>query len=104
MKDEGPKLPIDKKWNAIGKNGNIYIISISVKQTEDKLKYPPMGIKSTFTVLMLEEDSESKLKLLIDNHEPFGFHEHTGLPAKVPRESIHASSWQEAWNIFEKKT
>lgn len=42
--------------------------------------------------------------LLIDNHMPFGFHFHPGLPSNHDeREDIHASDWQMAWEIFDRK-
>ncbi len=47
-----------------------------------------------------EEDYE--IVLLIDNHDPYGFHEHPKLPEKHEvRKSIHVWTWQDAWMEFE---
>ena len=74
-----------------------------VEQTKDKDKYPLEGVKSAFKVFKVNDSGEKELVILIDNHRPLGFHEHIGLPEQEPRKEIHASNWQEAWEIFERK-
>ena len=100
-KGKKPHLPIKKTWVA-GSHGDVFIVDVSVNQTTDKSKYPPDGVKSVFKVFRLSENGEKELVLLIDNHKPFGFHEHPDLPSKKPRRAIRAENWQEAWDIFEK--
>ncbi|CBW26607.1 hypothetical protein BMS_1782 [Halobacteriovorax marinus SJ] len=99
-----PKLPINRNWIATGKDGETYLIDVSIKQTDDKNKYPPIGVKSVFRVLQIDSNGEQKLVILIDNHKPFGFHEHDKLPeVHDSREEIHTDDWQGAWTIFEER-
>ncbi len=101
-----PKFPIHKIWVEIDATGRTCIVEIKVEQTNNKATYPPDGIKSVFIVKRENrpggEDFEAVL--LIDNHAPFGFHEHPKLPSDHEfRETVHASSWVDAWDIFEKR-
>ena len=99
---KSPMLPINKVWNATGKDGETYVVDVSVKQTTDKRKFPPDGVKSIFRVFRLNKNGEKELMILIDNHEPLGFHEHDKLPdLHDSRKEICVDDWQEAWRIFE---
>ena len=101
---KSPKLPINRDWRATGKDGEAYVVDVSIKQTTDKDKYPPNGVKSVFRVFKINGNGERELVILIDNHEPFGFHEHDKLPeTHDSREEIHADDWQRAWDIFEER-
>lgn len=102
--DKCPKLPIKKHWIGTGKDGESYAVDVSIEQTTDKIKYPPSGVKSVFRVFKIDSDGERELLILIDNHEPFGFHEHDKLPHKHDsRIEIHTDDWQGAWSVFEKR-
>ena len=96
-------MPIEKTWIATGANGETYIVEVLIEQTNDENKYPPEGVKSVFKVFKLNDEDEKEFVILIDNHEPFGFHDHTGLPQREPRKKIYVNSWQEAWKVFERK-
>jgi hypothetical protein len=100
------RLPINKRWIAVDGQGRICICEVHIEQTSNKTLYPPDGVKSVFKVKREKtpggEDFEAVI--LIDNHEPFGFHVHSRLPEQNDfRETIHVSSWQEAWIEFEEK-
>ena len=42
--------------------------------------------------------------ILIDNHEPFGFHEHDRLPEEHDsRKEICVDDWKDAWKEFEER-
>lgn len=101
-----PHLPIKKRWISTDKAGRTCVIEVSVEQTRDITFYPPFGLKCVFKMLrersMGHEDFE--IVLLIDNHEPFGFHVHKDLPGRRDlREALPISDWQEAWSEFEKR-
>lgn len=101
-----PRLPIKKRWIGTDKSGRTCVIEVSVEQTTRTSLYPPDGIKSVFKIKREgtpgAEDFE--VVVLIDNHEPFGFHEHPKLPVKHSyRKSIHVSDWKSAWIEFEKR-
>ncbi len=101
-----PKLPLSKRWAEIDRQGRNCVVAISIEQTLDKLIYPPNGIKSVFKVIREKNagTEDYEIVYLIDNHEPFGFHEHPKLAAdRENRKTVHASSWDEAWVLFEKK-
>ena len=100
-----PKLPIDLDWIATGKkDGETYKVTVSVEQTDDKKKFPPEGVKSVFRVFRLKSDGNKELVILIDNHEPFGFHEHDKLPEEHDsRKQICADDWKDAWKEFEER-
>lgn len=102
----GPRLPINKRWVSIDKCGRTCVVEVDVEQTTNKSLYPPDGVKSVFKVKRERTPGSEDFEaiILIDNHVPFGFHEHPKLPEKHEyRESIHVSNWQEAWHEFEKR-
>jgi len=52
----------------------------------------------------INESGEKELLYLIDNHAPYGFHEHDKLPSlHDSRINIHVKNWQEAWDKFQVK-
>jgi hypothetical protein len=101
--EKKPRLPIKRNWKATGKDGETYIVDVSVVQTADTSKYPPDGIKSVYRFFKLNDDGAKELVILIDNHEPDGFHEHPSLPEQEPRKGIHTDNWQDAWGVFEER-
>ena len=73
-----------------------YIAYVKVYGVEKSSKYPD-GIKARFALV----DSEGATHLLVDNHEPFGFHIHTRLPRdKKHRTRIEAINYSEAMDLF----
>ncbi len=104
--DMNPNLPIHRQRLTTDRQGRICKIEVSIEQTADSNMYPPNGLKCVFKVLRekIKGDEEFEIVLLIDNHKPFGFHNHPKLPlVHDVRGVIHASSWDEAWHIFDKK-
>ncbi len=102
----GFRFPIIKKWISTDKRGRTCVIAVNIELTCNRSLYPPDGVKSVFTIKREKypgtEDFE--LVLLIDNHAPFGFHEHPRLPVEHDfRRILHITTWQEAWNEFENR-
>ena len=61
------------------------------------MKYPE-GVKAKFVLIDI---LEKEPRLLVDNHEPFGFHVHDGLPKnKSKRVSLNVEDHEEALEIF----
>lgn len=101
----GSRLPITKRWICTDKLGRTCVVEVNIEQTTNTTLYPD-GIKSVFKIKREKTagDEDFEAVVLIDNHEPFGFHEHPKLPEKHDfRRSIHVSTWQEAWREFEKR-
>jgi hypothetical protein len=101
-----PKFPILKRWSETDSSGRVCLIFISIELTCNKDFYPPSGIKSVFRVLRQKTAGVDTYEavLLIDNHEPFGFHEHPKLPENHDiRRFLKVDNWQDAWNIFDVK-
>lgn len=71
---------------------NNYLVDVIVYRVPKTKKFPD-GIKSKFRLIHI---SSNTLVILIDNHEPFGFHEHT---SKV-RQKLMISSWEDALDYF----
>lgn len=89
----------------VGGDGFKYKIEISIEEHKDRDKYPE-GVKATFKLIRLDinEENETELVVLIDNHKPFGFHSHDKLPQNHDfREVLHVDNWREAWKIFQAK-
>ena len=53
-----------------------YVMTVVVYSVEKSKKFPD-GIKAKF---LLQDAEEGSAKLLIDNHQPYGFHMHTRMP------------------------
>lgn len=101
---KSPQLPINLEWRKFDKKGNSFLVRVEVIQTNQKERYPPDGIKAVFKVFKMAQDEGNRLICLIDNHEPFGFHEHDRLPFEHDSRTIlHVKNWQEAWSIFDQK-
>lgn len=100
-----PKFPIFRSIVKIGGSGEVFRVEVSIKDTDDLLRYPPDGIKAVYRAFKIKELREDiELVILIDNHMPFNYHEHDKLPDDHnSRLSIDASNWQEAWRIFDLK-
>ena len=103
MGKKAPKLPIQRDLRLTGKDGKFYVADVSIKKTSDTNKYPPDGIKAVFRLFNLKDTGEKELVVLIDNHEPFGFHEHLKPLERELRKKLHISDWQQAWGEFQNK-
>ena len=74
-----------------------YKADIKVLEVPKSEKFP-LGIKARFVLL---DTYEETARLLVDNHEPYGFHMHTKLPKEPDhREKIETSDHEEALQIF----
>jgi hypothetical protein len=99
-----PNLPIRRRRIALDRKGALCRIEVDITQTRNFAKYHPDGIKAVFKVIRETSEGEFEEVVLIDNHEPLGFHNHDGLPDNHDsREILCASDYQEAWAIFDKK-
>lgn len=97
--------PIKKSSITIGRDGFRYRIDISIEKHKDKDKYPE-GVKAIFKLIRLDinNDGETELVILIDNHKPFGFHSHEKLPENQDyRMTLNTDNWNEAWDFFQTK-
>lgn len=102
MSNKNPLLPILENWSIIGRSGLTYKVEVRIEQTSDQIKFPPSGIKCSFKVMSENLFGKNELLILIDNHEPHGFHYHDRLPeVHDSRKSINAKNWQKAWNYFD---
>ena len=100
----GLKFPIDRRFEKRGPQGERYVGHIKIEQTNDPKKYPPDGTKMTANLLRINDDGENELMVLVDNHEPYGFHCHDKLPKKHDsRQEINVDKWQDAWKFFQTK-
>lgn len=101
----GIKLPFIYQYKLYDLSGKESVVDISIIPTLDLRKYPPDGVKCVFKFFKEEMIGTGRyeLLLLIDNHEPFGFHMHDRLPeVHDSRIKLPVGSWQEAWLIFDK--
>lgn len=58
----------------------------------------PDGLKAKFVLIDMKEKCA---RVLIDNHAPFGFHLHAGLPEnKSIRKALNVVDFYEAYDIF----
>lgn len=103
MVNKKPQLPKRLVRIVPDRSGRLCRIEIVIKQTEDFKKYGPDGIKAVFKVIRQINDDDYEELVLIDNHEPLGFHYHDEIPKNHDsRKAICATTWQEAWDIFDK--
>ncbi len=72
-------------------------VKLKVFEVEISKKYPG-GIKAKFALFDMI-DRTQKLILLVDNHEPFGFHVHGELP-KNSRLLLNTINYREALKEF----
>ena len=74
-----------------------FAISVKVFEVSGDVMRPE-GVKTSFVLLDLETNAPT---LLVDNHAPFGFHMHTGLPNnKHIRVKLEVTTYQEAYEAF----
>lgn len=96
-------LPVILDYAFTARNGFQYIVAIDVYETENTTMFPD-GISGTFRLFKIKETGEKVLVYLIDNHAPYGFHEHDKLPANHDsRKKIHVKGWKDAWDKFQVK-
>jgi hypothetical protein len=98
-------LPFKHERIVFDSQGRVCKIEICIELADQKF-YKTDGKKCVFRFIRERKvnDGDFEIILLIDNHEPFGFHEHTKLPDEHKvRELIHASDWSSAWDIFDMK-
>jgi len=73
---------------------------IKVFRVDRSLRFP-QGIKAKF---LLQNKEDRSLMLLMDNHEPFGFHMHTRLPHDPDhRIPVHVHDYREAIIYFKEE-
>ncbi len=77
-----------------------YYVSLTALRVAKSSKFPA-GIKVKYVLI----DAEGEFaRLLVDNHQPFGFHIHTQLPEDHSiREVLHGVDYNEALQIFLKE-
>lgn len=74
-----------------------YVVAIKVYEVPANPKFP-QGIKAKFLLLNI---AAGHARLLLDNHEPFGFHMHTKLPGdKEYRVPLMVTDYLEAYKLF----
>ena len=74
-----------------------YVMIIKVYEVEKSKKFPD-GIKAKFVLTNAEGGFA---RLLVDNHEPYGFHMHTKLPHdRDHREVLDVKDHEEALGFF----
>ena len=74
-----------------------YTVVLTVYEVEKSKKFPE-GIKAKF---LLQDSEYGTARLLVDNHQPFGFHMHTKLPHdKDHRETLDVKNHEEALAFF----
>jgi len=72
-------------------------IEVNVYEVQSTEKFPE-GIKARFVLI---DTARNLARLLVDNHAPFGFHIHTGLPEdKTTRVALNAKDFFEAFEEF----
>ncbi len=80
----------------LGNDGR-YEVDIKVFAVPKSDKFP-LGIKARFVLL---DTYEEIARLLVDNHEPYGFHIHAKLPMEPDyRERLETSDHEEALQKF----
>ena len=77
-----------------------YHVSLMALRVPNSEKFPS-GLKVKYVLI----DAEGGFaRLLVDNHEPFGFHMHTQLPEDhSTREILQVNDYNEALQIFFKE-
>jgi hypothetical protein len=74
-----------------------YRVHLLVLEVETSLKFP-QGVKAKFVLIDVEGGFP---RLLVDNHEPYGFHMHTALPNdKSVRVELTVKDHNEALDLF----
>ena len=89
--------------NASDKQGRKYKVVIHIEETTKEKKYPE-GVKAVYKLFRLNTNGEEELIVLMDNHQPYGFHEHPKLPSdKNVREPLGTTNWKEVRSLFQEK-
>lgn len=84
-------------WDQLFQLTESFRVEIKVYEVEPTEKYPE-GIKARFVLIDIEINVA---RLLVDNHAPYGFHIHTGLPEnKTIRVVLSAKDFYEAFEEF----
>lgn len=74
-----------------------YVVLIKVYEVGKSKKFPE-GIKAKF---VLKNAEQGFARLLVDNHQPYGFHMHTRLPQdREHREILDVKDHEEALALF----
>src|ERR1035437_8106049 len=74
-----------------------YVMTIKVYEVQKSKKFPD-GIKARF---LLQTAEGGAPRLLVDNHEPYGFHMHTKMPHdRDHRETLDVTDYRDAMDIF----
>jgi len=77
--------------------GGKYVVSIKVFAVEKSRKFPD-GIKAKY---LLQNAEEGVARLLVDNHQPYGFHMHTKMPHDAGhREGLETVNYRVALEFF----
>lgn len=85
---------------SLGYFNNRFVAHFKVYEVDSSDKYPE-GIKARFVLVDAENGWP---RLLVDNHEPFGFHMHTKLPEdKSHRVKLDVKDHNEALALFVKE-
>ena len=99
------RLPIERSSQCQDSSGRLYRWEISVRLMPANELYPE-GVKAVFRLIRFELNSRSKdqVVLLIDNHAPYGFHEHDLLPQNhSSRRKLNVETWQTALVYFQER-
>jgi hypothetical protein len=100
------KFPIYRDISLVDALGRVCRVEVVIEQTADFVKYFPDGKKCIFRFFREKVASSDifELILLLDNHEPYGFHYHDKLPNDHDsRVRIMTLNWSEAWIVFDEK-
>lgn len=77
--------------------GGRYVAHIKVYEVKKSKKFPD-GIKARYVLVNADKGTP---RLLVDNHEPYGYHMHTRLPSdKSHRVKLDVNQYLEALVIF----
>lgn len=96
---------INRSSNCSDKKKQFYRWEVSVEKSHDLPLYPE-GVKAVFRLIRVNADGlgGNELVILIDNHHPYGFHEHDKLPNDHnSRAVLNVTSWKDALDIFQQK-
>jgi hypothetical protein len=99
------RLPIERSSLCQDSSGRLYRWEISVRAMPANVLYPE-GVKAVFRLIKFElnQRGTDQIVLLIDNHAPYGFHEHDLLPQNHhSRRKLRVETWQEALAYFQER-
>lgn len=94
---------VDISTNTLDRYGRQYRVVVYIEEANRTEQYPE-GVKALYKLFRLNNESSEELVILMDNHEPFGFHKHHKLPRdKYQRRSLGTKDWKEVWQIFQER-